>query len=59
MNHDQVRSALEACLLTKEEMAAGIDAWRTYDDPFPSWEEEHDHEHEDEEGDDSADEYIL
>ena len=27
--------SLLACLLTDEEMALGIDAWRELDDPFP------------------------
>ena len=28
---------LEACLLTEDEMASGVDAWRVLSDPFPEW----------------------
>jgi G3E family GTPase len=62
MNQAAVRAALDACLLTKEELAAGIDAWRTYEDPFPAWgagEHDHDHGEDGEDDGDSADEYIL
>ena len=31
---------LDACLLTPDEMAAGLDAWRSAADPFPQWLEE-------------------
>jgi hypothetical protein len=31
---------LDACLLTPDEMAAGLDAWRDAADPFPQWLEE-------------------
>lgn len=30
-----IRAALDACLLTDEEMASGLRAWRKYPDPFP------------------------
>ncbi|MCU0688501.1 MAG: GTP-binding protein, partial [Phycisphaerales bacterium] len=33
----QQRAALEACLLTDREMAAGLPAWATLPDPFPAW----------------------
>ncbi|TVR20875.1 MAG: GTP-binding protein [Anaerolineaceae bacterium] len=32
-----LRPRLDACLLTDDEMAAGVSAWATYGDPFPSW----------------------
>ncbi|WP_285404631.1 GTP-binding protein [Luteibacter sp. ME-Dv--P-043b] len=32
-----VREALDACLLTDEEMALGTVAWRSLPDPFPGW----------------------
>jgi G3E family GTPase len=31
------RSALDSCLLTDEELAAGPKRWCSYPDPFPSW----------------------
>ena len=39
MNHDQLRSALDTCLLTDSELAEGYDAWRTYPDAFGAWAE--------------------
>ncbi|RQH06131.1 zinc metallochaperone GTPase ZigA [Paraburkholderia dinghuensis] len=46
------QSRLDACLLTDAEYAAGPDAWRTYADPFPSWDvdDDHDHDHDSGEG---------
>jgi hypothetical protein len=50
-----LRSQIDACLLTDEEMAAGPVSWRDLPDPLPSWsthahhhhhECDHDHEHE-------------
>ncbi|GAB3020785.1 GTP-binding protein [Natronobiforma cellulositropha] len=35
MDHEEVRTALEACVLTDEEMAAD---WETYEDRFPTFE---------------------
>ncbi len=37
MDEIDLYEALQACLLTDEEMAHGIDAWRELDDPFPKW----------------------
>ena len=37
MNAALVREALEKCLLTDAEMAAGEVEWVFYDDPFPVW----------------------
>jgi hypothetical protein len=39
MDKAAVRAALDACLLTDAELAAGAKAWRKYDDPFGSWDE--------------------
>ncbi len=33
-----LRTLLDDCLLTAEEMGEGMDAWLTYRDPFPVWE---------------------
>ena len=35
------RSALDACLLTDTEMQAGPQTWRLMDDPFGTWDREH------------------
>jgi len=32
-----LRAALDACLLTDDEMALGVRAWRRFPDPFPRW----------------------
>ena len=37
MDEIELYDSLQACLLTDEEMALGIDAWRELDDPFPKW----------------------
>jgi hypothetical protein len=37
---DEVDAALRGALLTDEEMAAGLETWRTYPDPFGEWHEE-------------------
>ncbi|HKP92637.1 MAG TPA: GTP-binding protein [Chthoniobacterales bacterium] len=39
-----LRDQLDACLLTREEMAGGSDQWRELPDPFPSW-SPHSHQH--------------
>ncbi|AZF45224.1 Metal chaperone [Pseudomonas sp. R1-43-08] len=36
----QMRAELDQCLLTDEEMALGVDAWRQLADPFGPWYEE-------------------
>ncbi|QHF47798.1 4-hydroxytetrahydrobiopterin dehydratase [Pseudomonas sp. S35] len=36
----QMRAALDACLLTDEEMAVGVEGWRLLADPFGPWYEE-------------------
>ncbi|MEM9801670.1 MAG: GTP-binding protein [Planctomycetota bacterium] len=44
--HEELEAALQAALLTDEELAAGEDAWLQMDDPLPSWdaaEEAHEH----------------
>lgn len=40
MESAPIRAALEAALLTDDELAAGPDAWADYDDPFPDWAED-------------------
>jgi G3E family GTPase len=37
MNEAALRAAFDACLLNDDELARGADAWRKFDDPFPSW----------------------
>ncbi|MCH8553432.1 MAG: zinc metallochaperone GTPase ZigA [Natronospirillum sp.] len=34
----ETRRQLDACLLTDEELAAGVEHWLRLEDPFPSWE---------------------
>ncbi len=34
---EKTREILDRCLLTDAEMAAGPDAWKVFDDPFPKW----------------------
>lgn len=34
---DRLRDALDQCLLTDQEMALGINAWKALPDPFPAW----------------------
>lgn len=38
MDEDDVRAALNACLLTDEEMVPGWRRWRQMEDPFDAWE---------------------
>ena len=38
LDRAEVCSDLDACLLTDEELAAGVEHWLRFDDPFPSWE---------------------
>ena len=35
---EATRQALDACLLTEEEMLAGKELWQQLEDPFPQWE---------------------
>ena len=37
LNEDRLWAALAECLLTDEELAAGIETWATLPDPFPEW----------------------
>ena len=37
MDESSIVQSLEACLLTDEEFAMGIEAWRQFTDPFPQW----------------------
>ncbi|MFI4861295.1 MAG: zinc metallochaperone GTPase ZigA [Phycisphaerales bacterium JB063] len=37
MDREQLEADLDAALLTDEEMKAGPDRWRQFDDPIPSW----------------------
>jgi len=43
LERDHVVTALQACLLTDEELLAGPPAWAAYADPFPSWPVQHHH----------------
>ncbi|AKV03341.1 Putative metal chaperone, involved in Zn homeostasis [Labilithrix luteola] len=40
MDHEAMRAALEACVLTDGEMSEGPVSWRSYEDPFPAWQDE-------------------
>ncbi|HBV63368.1 MAG TPA: hypothetical protein DEF45_10145 [Rhodopirellula sp.] len=37
MDELELYDSLQACLLTDEEMAEGIETWLEFDDPFPEW----------------------
>jgi len=37
MDKAALTAKFDACLLTDVEMALGMDAWRTFPDPFPQW----------------------
>ncbi len=37
MDEVDLYDSLQACLLTDEEMSAGIETWQQYSDPFPVW----------------------
>jgi G3E family GTPase len=39
LEEKQLRKALDACLLTAEEIEFQPDGWRSFSDPFPSWSE--------------------
>lgn len=36
-NENELRAALDNCLVTKQEFAQGFSAWKDYPDPFPEW----------------------
>jgi G3E family GTPase len=38
VDEQRVRDELDACLLSRDELAAGAAAWAHYADPFPAWE---------------------
>ena len=40
LDKQRLREALDACLLSDAELAAGVEAWRQLPDPFPAWEEQ-------------------
>ncbi|MCE0463883.1 zinc metallochaperone GTPase ZigA [Pseudomonas uvaldensis] len=40
IDFDRLTAALDACLLTDEEMALGIEGWRLLPDPFGAWHDE-------------------
>ncbi len=42
LDPDQTKATLDRCLLTDAELAAGPEAWKMLDDPFPKWFAEHD-----------------
>lgn len=37
LDEQKTREALDACLLTDDELLQGQEYWRTLEDPFPSW----------------------
>ena len=37
MDEIAIYDSLQACLLTDEEYAEGIEAWKSLSDPFPNW----------------------
>lgn len=37
IDREAIRSGLDACLLTNEEIRSGDAAWLRYEDPFPAW----------------------
>ncbi len=42
MDHAKVQASLEAALVSKEELAAGVQKLGDLQDPFPEWDEEED-----------------
>jgi len=38
LDEARIRQALDACLLSEEELLAGKEAWQSLPDPFPAWE---------------------
>ena len=43
MNRQEIEAVMDAALVTDEEMAAGPEHWRQFEDPLPSWESEAQH----------------
>ncbi|WP_078911634.1 GTP-binding protein [Streptomyces sp. NRRL WC-3742] len=39
LRRDELRAALDSCLLEEVEVAAGQETWSALEDPFPAWEE--------------------
>ncbi|ABZ93728.1 Cobalamin synthesis protein [Leptospira biflexa serovar Patoc strain 'Patoc 1 (Ames)'] len=39
LNEKKLRSSLNACLLTEDEIKQGPEFWETLEDPFPNWDE--------------------
>lgn len=37
LNESRMRQALDDCLLSDDELAAGMAHWQTLPDPFPAW----------------------
>ena len=37
MDESKIRTALNACLLTDEEMKGGPEKWAAFPDPLPKW----------------------
>ncbi|CAG0962050.1 cobalamin biosynthesis protein CobW [Methylophilaceae bacterium] len=37
MDETQLVAAFDSCLLTEEELATGMDGWKSLPDPFPAW----------------------
>lgn len=52
MNHAKMQETFEKALVTLEELRAGPELWVTFEDPFPSWDDEEEEEYDPEE-------YIL
>lgn len=42
MDKANIEASFNACLLTDEEIAMGMEAWRNLPDPFPKWAAQHD-----------------
>ncbi len=45
MEETALRTQLDKCLLTDDEMKQGVNVWADYADPFPSWDDEWDDEY--------------
>ena len=39
LDQERMTEALDACLITEDELLNGRQFWETLPDPFPSWEE--------------------